>query len=282
MLEEIDKTIALIKRAKSQKQSLWTPNAFASQFQEAEVAVRKALQSQMNMMNARGDRQFAEAVKEARRQVDIMFSKSTKHTQRIAAGGELQRIVRLKFGAPTGRIELPAINQSNSLARSVGSIRIMVSHAEKDRPIVELLNVLLQMGLGIHSSEIFISSIDGQGLYPNEDTREGIREAIESAFTVISILTPNYKKSEACMGELGAIWALKKVLFPLVVGELTLGKAAFFIDTRTCVPIAERSRIAALKDMITWHDQPVNSSTWDRNLTEFIDKLPNAISQCAK
>jgi hypothetical protein len=189
---------------------------------------------------------------------------------------------------------LPRVKRSPQLVKQTRKIEhdfiktdmsriIFISHSEKDKPIADLLDDLLCRGLGIHADDLFITSLDGQGIEGGEPVRESIRVALEKAAAVICLITPNYKASEPCLNELGAAWVLRKPIVALVSEPLIPGKSAFLVDVDSQLVLQNESRVSALSDFLSkvpGVKTSLKSDRWTARLKEFIQKLPNAISDC--
>lgn len=97
------------------------------------------------------------------------------------------------------------------------SYDLFLSHAAADKPLVEAFETLLCKSLGITSSAIFCSSLEGQGVPKGGNFVDEIRAKAESAKAVVALITPSYLDSPFCMAELGAAWVLKTRRISIVV-----------------------------------------------------------------
>ena len=95
---------------------------------------------------------------------------------------------------------------------------IFISHSSKDKSIVSaFLDEILVGSLAIKVSNIFCTTIDGTKIKSGEDWRDSIKEHLENAKINFLIISPNYKESEVCLNEMGAIWVSKGIVIPLIV-----------------------------------------------------------------
>lgn len=86
--------------------------------------------------------------------------------------------------------------------------KIFISHSSKDKPIVEsFVDDILQLGVGLDSKDIFCTSIEDMAIQNGEDIRQHIHANIKIAEYSIILFSKNYKKSEICLNEMGAVWA---------------------------------------------------------------------------
>ena len=84
---------------------------------------------------------------------------------------------------------------------------IFISHSSKDKAIVEdFVNHILMLGIGIESTDIFCTSIEEMNIKNGEDIRRHIHKNIIGSEYSILLLSDNYKASEICQNEMGAVW----------------------------------------------------------------------------
>lgn len=96
---------------------------------------------------------------------------------------------------------------------------IFLSHASKDRKLVEYFVDFLQIGLNLNSDEIYCTS------FGDIQTGHNFVDSIKANITIntkyiIFLMTPNYFNSYFCLSELGAAWALNHNIYPIIVPPL--------------------------------------------------------------
>ena len=85
--------------------------------------------------------------------------------------------------------------------------RVFISHSSKDFNIVrDFTNHILMLGVGIKADDIFCTSIENLNIQNGEDIRRHINDNIRGADYLLLLLSDNYKKSEICQNEMGAVW----------------------------------------------------------------------------
>jgi hypothetical protein len=93
---------------------------------------------------------------------------------------------------------------------------VFLSHAAADKPLIDDLKQMIQSAVGVAPGEFFYSSGKGTGIPPGQNFVEFIRDEMEGATFVITVITPAFRESEFCLAELGAVWlAADKEFFPL-------------------------------------------------------------------
>jgi len=99
-------------------------------------------------------------------------------------------------------------------------MKIFISHSSKDKIIADaFVEQILISGCGISEKDIFCSSIEGLGIRTGNDFREHILNELLGADYSFLLISNNYKKSDICLNEMGASWAInslevKPFLFP--------------------------------------------------------------------
>lgn len=97
-------------------------------------------------------------------------------------------------------------------------MKIFVSHSTKDEwlvnEFVELLNIF-----GVSNDEIFCTSMNS--LTPGENFVTSIKNNLKDAGLVVFLISPNYIDSYYCIMEMGASWAYKENILPIIVPPLS-------------------------------------------------------------
>jgi len=99
--------------------------------------------------------------------------------------------------------------------------KVFVSHAATDKKLADYLVDLLQTGVDVQRGQIVCTSLEGMGIPKGTTFVDWIRDELVGAQLVIALITPEYFESAFCLCELGATWATKANLYPLIVPPLT-------------------------------------------------------------
>lgn len=162
--------------------------------------------------------------------------------------------------------------------------KIFISHSVKDAKIVqEFTEKILQIGLAINpSKEIFNISIEDAGIKTSEDFRNRIQNELIKSKAVIQIITENYKKSEACLNEMGAAWVLGIPVIPFILEPIEYESVGFIHNPKQLLKLNSKkdlkSFVAEYKGKLFSLDY--NDSKLDRMIDEFLNILqvkPKAI-----
>lgn len=98
--------------------------------------------------------------------------------------------------------------------------KIFISHSSKDKELVLSFVNFLRLGLNLRRDEIFCSSLSGC-LPTGKEFIPAIKNVIQNCGVTILLITDNFLKSQFCLAEMGAVWALGQTIFPLLVPPIT-------------------------------------------------------------
>lgn len=160
--------------------------------------------------------------------------------------------------------------------KDINSKRIFISHSSKDKGIVEkFTDNILQLGIGIKNEDIFCTSIEEMGVRNGEDIRKHIQTNIRNADYAFLLISQNYKASEICINEMGAVWAYDANVRLYLLPDVDFDKIGWLCDTRKAETINSSIALDALhKEMIEYFDLP-DKDTWSRQRETFLEYINN-------
>ncbi len=158
---------------------------------------------------------------------------------------------------------------------------IFISHSSKDKVLVEqFVDEILQLGLGIANDRILCTSIEEMGIPNGTKMREWIQEKIANCSVAFLMISPNYKKSEICLNEMGAVWALEKDVKILLLPGVDYGNFGWLEEIRQAGHVENESVLDQLyDDLKTEFGYDTKVSEWNRHRKKFIEfckSLPKA------
>lgn len=159
---------------------------------------------------------------------------------------------------------------------------IFISHAGNDSSIIKVfIDWILKHFIGLRDENIVCTSFEANTLQVGSDIQQYIKDKIESADIVLSMVSQNYKNSEVCMNEVGAAWALQKTIMQIVLPDSDFASLGWLLETRKAVKITNLSSISlfveSLCDKISW-PQPKLSS-WQSSSVEYAAKLEQLLHE---
>jgi hypothetical protein len=99
---------------------------------------------------------------------------------------------------------------------------IFVSHKESDANLAKALVEFIRAALDIPDSKIRCTSVPGYQLPFGNSVADQLKHDINASNAVFVLLTPASLKSSWVLFELGASWALGKVIVPILARGLSL------------------------------------------------------------
>lgn len=134
----------------------------------------------------------------------------------------------------------------------IGKGFIFISHSSKDKELVDKFNDhILQLGIGLTDERVRCTSINGLGIPNGEEMRTWISSNIKNCSLAFLILSPNYKRSEICLNEMGAIWALDIPVKLLLWPGLDYKDIGWLEEIRQAGHINDDSELDELFDELT-------------------------------
>ena len=144
--------------------------------------------------------------------------------------------------------------------------RIFISHSSKDKAIVkDFVNHILMLGIGIESNDIFCTSIEEMNIENGEDIRNHIHKNILGSEYSILLLSDNYKASEICQNEMGAVWTNNATVRYYLLPNFTADKIGWLVNPLQAEHITnavaldklqkELLKLFELKETVIWSSQ---------------------------
>src|SRR5437588_295132 len=91
MIQRINDTLEIVRKAKAQRQSLWGNGRFAQDFEKAEVALRKEITSLSQIIDRDHSEDSANLMSSTHRLVEELLGRNTSPERKLRAGAELRR-----------------------------------------------------------------------------------------------------------------------------------------------------------------------------------------------
>jgi len=166
----------------------------------------------------------------------------------------------------------------------MGETKLFISHASKDKILIDKFVDLLDTGCGLPRAEIFCTSLEDLGVPPGMDFIQFIKSTIQNPSFVVLMLSPNYYNSVFCLCELGASWALSLSIFPIVIPPLKKSDIQDILAVTQLGELTDSSCLDNLRDeVITAHaieDSP--TATWSVKRDQFLNDLPDILRELPK
>ena len=158
---------------------------------------------------------------------------------------------------------------------------VFISHSSKDKAFAEALVVLLE-DLGMDSTNVFCSSVDGYGVGLSKDIFETLRSLFnEHNLFVIFIHSPRYYKSAVSLNEMGAAWVLKTGFCSFLTTDMEFNDMVGVIDkTKLSLKVNTEqapSQLTELKNILTetFGLNVIEERKWERKRKQFLETVCN-------
>lgn len=153
--------------------------------------------------------------------------------------------------------------------------KIFISHSSEDKEVVGLFkNIILNAGLGIPDNDIAYTSAPETGVPTGGSIPQYIKANIAHSDFVFLMVSDNYRKSEVCLNEMGAAWALDKNVKPLLLHDVSFKSIGWLYGMNLCAKIEDAERLDELRDeFLDKYSYCPKTAVWNRQKTEFVAKI---------
>lgn len=149
---------------------------------------------------------------------------------------------------------------------------IFVSHKHVNQEIAEALVDFIVAGLGIARNQIRCTSTPGSQLSFGRPIEEQLKGDISEARAVFALLTEESKNAHWVLFELGAAWALNKVIVPILAPGLSVADLPGPLPNYPCVVIGTENATGQMIDALNQVSKEFNIvSSFDGNAHRKLD-----------
>jgi hypothetical protein len=158
-------------------------------------------------------------------------------------------------------------------------MKVFISHSSKDIEIVEHFITLLTTCLGINPNNVLCTSLDGYKIQSGENWRDSIKGNIENSDIFFLVITKNYKASEICLNEMGAIWVSAKdnsSIIPVIIPPMSVESVGPLQEIRQVEDISVEYALDRIKDLVIGRNKTggyAKSDLWARRKNDFLLKV---------
>lgn len=162
---------------------------------------------------------------------------------------------------------------------------IFISHAVADKVLADKFVSFLKEAIGVPSTSIFCSSVDGHGIPLGDDFNEYMKKQIQKPKLVILLMTPRYMESWFCLMELGATWAISLNPLPIIVPPVQFNVISSTLGLKQGWKIEDHAKLNDLRAKIkgTGIDLEHRSDhDWDKKRTAWRADLGRLLKNIAE
>lgn len=151
--------------------------------------------------------------------------------------------------------------------------KIFISHSSMDKFIVEkFVDHILMLGIGFSAEDIFCTSIEDMAIKNGEDIRNHIHTNIQNVDYSILLISNNYKSSEICINEMGAVWAYNNNVRLYLLPNVDFNEIGWLCDTRKADVLFDSIVLDSLKmELSKFYSLKDKGATWSRQREIFLN-----------
>lgn len=158
-------------------------------------------------------------------------------------------------------------------------MKIFISHAEKDREIIDKFVDLL-FDIGLVKDDIFYSSEPDLGVPNGKNIYDYLGEMFDSELYVLFMLSDNYYSSVACLNEMGAVWIKRTKYITFLLPGFDFQEIKGAIDPRQ-ISIKLDDKIDTVKSRLNMFKEElendfhcsITQSRWEKKRDAFLEEL---------
>ncbi|MBQ4479567.1 MAG: toll/interleukin-1 receptor domain-containing protein [Victivallales bacterium] len=152
--------------------------------------------------------------------------------------------------------------------------KVFISHSSRDKAIVDAFVTLLTRGGGLSQNDIFCTSIDGMKIKNGEDLRKHIQTNVNFVDFAILLVSRNYKESEICLNEMGAVWAIDKKIKAYVFPDLEEERVGWLINDKAAEKLNDITALTSLyEELLEFYHMPSTFAGWIAQAKAFCEKF---------
>lgn len=141
--------------------------------------------------------------------------------------------------------------KNNGKSQGSNTPKVFISHSSSDKGIIGIfVEKVLQLGLGPATGDIAYTSEESMGVEPGEDIPRYIKENIKDASIVLLMISPNYKKSEVCLNEMGAAWALERKCISVLLPNADFTQLGWLTSFKSAIQLNSKNQLLLLCEKI--------------------------------
>lgn len=183
------------------------------------------------------------------------------------------------FGSISSTIKVLDALYSECIEKEKKGHKIFISHSSKDKNVVsEFCDRILRLGIGLNPDDIFCTSIEDMNVKNGDDIRKHIKENILSADFSFLLISGNYKNSEICLNEMGAVWASDNNVRYYLLPNTDFKEIGWLCDTKQAEQLIDHTTLDKLyKELTDYYNLGERLATWSRQRVTFVDNFTKGI-----
>lgn len=152
--------------------------------------------------------------------------------------------------------------------------KIFISHSSEDKDLIdEFVDKVLRLSCGLNTSDIIYTSRQTTGVELGESIPMFIKENLQTSSLVLFMISENYRKSEVCLNEMGAAWALNKKTISILLPDVSFNKLGWLTSLDKAIKIDDPEGLDKLASTLCRKNLDITD--WNRQKDLFIQSCAN-------
>jgi len=159
---------------------------------------------------------------------------------------------------------------------------LFISHSSKDSAIAQCLVDLIIKVFKVSEDQIFCSSLDGHKVRTGDNWINSIHDSIRKSNIALILFSPNYKISEICLAEMGALLLSDEIsIIPFLIPPVTQKDTNMLLRTIQLEEIQSAGSLERVKDLLIskMSLKVPKSDYWNNQKDSFIKNVSLALKQ---
>lgn len=148
--------------------------------------------------------------------------------------------------------------------------KVFISHSSEDKNLIDdFVDKVLRLSCGLNTTDIIYTSRQTTGVELGDNIPEYIKTNLQTCSLVLFMISPNYRKSEVCLNEMGAAWALNKKTISILLPGVSFNSLGWLTSLDKAIKIDDPEGLDKLASTLCRKN--IDITDWNRQKELFIN-----------
>ena len=148
--------------------------------------------------------------------------------------------------------------------------KVFISHSSEDKNLIDdFVDKILRLSCGLNTTDIIYTSRQTTGVELGDNIPEYIKTNLQTCSLVLFMISPNYRKSEVCLNEMGAAWALNKKTISILLPGVSFNSLGWLTSLDKAIKIDDPEGLDKLASTLCRKNLDITD--WNRQKELFIN-----------
>lgn len=148
--------------------------------------------------------------------------------------------------------------------------KVFISHSSEDKNLIDdFVDKVLRLSCGLNTTDIIYTSRQTTGVELGDNIPEYIKTNLQTCSLVLFMISPNYHKSEVCLNEMGAAWALNKKTISILLPGVSFNSLGWLTSLDKAIKIDDPEGLDKLASTLCRKNLDITD--WNRQKELFIN-----------